>query len=483
MVTVPLLLDPLDHPPAHERGRLDTFRLRELARLCQRSLRHPEAVDRGGSGRLPSAICLSLAHDQDDGGTRRSSLMDRPTLTGFEQADGVEDWRGLDGGASAWFDAPSFAAGAALVDRVAGLVDGGGLPDVDLRAGGLRVRVTGADVALARGISAAAKDLGLAANPAALQTVRLGIDVTDLSSVVPFWRTTLGYEPVGDDGLGDPSRRDPAISFHHLDEPRPLRDRFHVDISRTPDAVAAAKAAIGREAYGPYQLRLADADGNEIDLVPGDALPGGPETADWRVLFGAMTFYPVASAVRAAEIASAVAGLADDAGLPLLVDLRSDGVTIDSGKDQWEDGERPAGGRFADLAGRIQTAARDLGHAADPTRLRFVQLGIDAVDVPAVRAFWTTVLGYRHDPRPDLTDSYDPRRLNPVVFFQPMDAAEENRRRQRNRIHLDLVVPSDQVQVRIDAAVGAGGRITTDTSGRHTLTDPEGNELSLRTGP
>ena len=43
--------------------------------------------------------------------------------------------------------------------------------------------------------------------------------------------------------------------------------------------------------------------------------------------------------------------------------------------------------------------AHDLGLVADRTRPRFVQLGIDAVDVPAVRAFWTAVLGYEHDPR------------------------------------------------------------------------------------
>jgi catechol 2,3-dioxygenase-like lactoylglutathione lyase family enzyme/predicted enzyme related to lactoylglutathione lyase len=401
------------------------------------------------------------------------------TNSEFEQAEGTGDWRALDAGASAWFDAPSLTAGAALVRRIAELAEGTGLPDVDLRPGGVRVRVGARDVARARAISAAAQELGLAADPAALQAVHLAIDVTDRPAVLSFWRTTLAYEPVGDHGLRDPLRRDPAISFHRQDQPRPLRNRIHVDVGRTPDAVRAARAAVGREAYGPYQLTLADPDGNEIDLVPGDDLPGGPQTADWRTLFGAMAFYPVASPVRASELACAVAGLADEAGLPLLVDLRSAGVTIDSGKDQWEDSGHPAGNQFADLAGRIQTAARDLGLAADTSRLRFVQLGIDAVDVPAVRAFWTAVLGYRHDPRTFLTDIYDPRRLNPVLFVQDMDASEEDRRRQRNRIHLDLFVPSDQVQVRIDAAAAAGGRVLRTTPGRHTIADPEGNELTI----
>jgi hypothetical protein len=76
-----------------------------------------------------------------------------------------------------------------------------------------------------------------------------------------------------------------------------------------------------------------------------------------------------------------------------------------------------------------------------------------------------------------LTDIYDPRRLSPVLFFQPMDASDPQRRQHRNRLHLELFVPPDQAQARIDAAVAAGGRIV----GRHTLVDPEGNEVDLVT--
>ncbi|GAA0910386.1 hypothetical protein GCM10009557_84820 [Virgisporangium ochraceum] len=330
-----------------------------------------------------------------------------------------------------------------------------------------------------RADSAAARDLGLAADPAVLQTVRLVIETADGPLLLPFWRTVLAYEPVGADGLRDPSRRDPGLSFRPSPH-RPLRDRIHVDVVRAPDAVEAARAAVEQKPFGPYGVALADADGNEVDVVPGDRLSPRPETADWQVLFAAMAFYPVDRPARAADLASAVAGLADDAGLPLMVDLRPDGVTIDGGKDQWEDGEGSATPRFVDLAGRIQTAARDLGLSADPTRPRFVQLGLDAVDLPAVRAFWAAVLGYSEDQRPFLTDIYDPRRLNPVLFFQPMDASDAERRRQRNRVHLALFVADDQAQTRVDAAVAAGGRVLAgSTAERPTLVGPEGNEVAL----
>ena len=397
--------------------------------------------------------------------------------TEFQHAGGVEDWRVLGSGASTWFDAPSQTAGATLVSRIADLAPG--LPDLDLRAGGVRVRIGACpdlDVELARSISATAQDLGLAADPAALQTLRFAIDAADRPAVMSFWRTAFAYEPADDNSLADALRRDPPISFHRLDQPRPLRNRIHFDVSRSPEAVDAVKTALGTEAYGAWQLTLADTEGNEVDLVPGGELSEGPETADWQVVFGAMTFYPTSSPAQAAALATAVAGLADDAGVPLLVDLRPDGVTIDSGKDLWEE-DVP---RFTALAGQVQAAAHELALAADPSRLRFVQFGIDALDVPAVRDFWTTLLGYQHDPRPNVSDIYDPRRLNPVIIFQQMDAADQERLRQRNRIHFDLVVPDDQAQARIDAAVAAGGRILAEPAqARCTLADPEGNEVDI----
>ena len=79
--------------------------------------------------------------------------------------------------------------------------------------------------------------------------------------------------------------------------------------------------------------------------------------------------------------------------MALLIDIRADGVMIDTGKDRWEDE------RFPDLARQVQAEARGLGLTADPSRTRFFQVCIDAVDVPRVREFWRVVLGYENDPR------------------------------------------------------------------------------------
>ncbi|MFC7483680.1 hypothetical protein ACFQX7_31775 [Luedemannella flava] len=170
-----------------------------------------------------------------------------------------------------------------------------------------------------------------------------------------------------------------------------MRNRIHLDVVRP--AAAVEQAGPG-EASGPYGVRHADPDGNEVDLVPGAALGETTGTADWQAVFSAMACYRVASPTQQRDLAAAAATLADDAGFPLLIDLRPGLVIIDSGKDRWEADAHGLGLDFTDLAADLQSAARELGATADPGLPRFVQLFLDAADVAAVRAFWVAALGY-----------------------------------------------------------------------------------------
>lgn len=410
------------------------------------------------------------------------------TAQQFEQADGTADWRVLNAGADAWFATRSYAQGAALVRRVAEVAEAAGHhPDVDLRAAGVHFRLlshdvgrlTERDVSLAAGISAAASELGLLADPTAVQRMQIVIDAVDAAAVVPFWRAALRYEHPGDALLVDPQARHPRIWFQPMDEARALRNRIHLDAGApwefVEDATAALLAAGGRVTFEcPWWRTLADAEGNEVDVFPLSARHGlfdDPATADWRLMLTSAVHYATGSFVRGVELLEAVAGLADEAGLPLLIDLRYAAVTIDGGKDQH------ATHGFIDLARAVQSAARSLGLEAAPDGVRDLQVGIDALDVESVKAFWRAALGYVDDPRPDLHDLYDPRRLSPPVFLQQMDEPRE----QRNRIHIDLFVPADQAEARIAAAVAAGGRLVDDPSAPEwwTLADPEGNELDI----
>ncbi len=381
------------------------------------------------------------------------------------------DWRTVDGVATAWFDAPSLTEGAALAGRIVQLS-----PDivVDLRATGVRVRLDSDEHAGA--VSAAARELGLAANPAALQHLSVVLESADPSAVQSFWHRALDYAPGADGGLADPLRRDPALRIRPSSEPRPLRNRIHLDVVRP--ALAVEEASLG-EASGPFGVRHIDPDGNEVDLVPGDALSEKAGTADWQAVFGAMACYRITSPTQQGELAAAAAELAVDAGFPLLIDLRPGLVIIDTGKDLWEAETHGLELDFTDLAEKVQTAARELGAIADPGLPRLVQLVIDAADVDAVRAFWVAALGYTLDGRGWVLDIDDPRRLNPVLMFQGIDTSETERRRQRNRIHVELAVPSDLARARLATIVAAGGRLLDESAGRWRVADPEGNELVI----
>src|SRR5204863_6708614 len=98
------------------------------------------------------------------GSPRSDRWCARQRYDGRAMTETGTDWRVVDGAATAWFDAPSLIEGAALAGRI---VELSAEIVVDLRATGMRVRLDSDEHAEA--VSAAARDLGLAANPAVLQ--------------------------------------------------------------------------------------------------------------------------------------------------------------------------------------------------------------------------------------------------------------------------------------------------------------------------
>jgi 4a-hydroxytetrahydrobiopterin dehydratase len=112
----------------------------------------------------------------------------------FHDAAGVEDWRVLYDGAHAHFRTGSFAVGVALVDAI-GKVAADRHPDVDLRSEGVSVGLTTRevdglterDVEVARQISAVARELGVAADPGAVQVVEVAVRALVIADVQPFW--------------------------------------------------------------------------------------------------------------------------------------------------------------------------------------------------------------------------------------------------------------------------------------------------------
>ena len=157
-------------------------------------------------------------------------------------------------------------------------------PDVDLRPDGVTVRLTTTtpdhffglserDVELARQISAAARELGVPADPTAVQSVQVTIDALVHPQVMPFWRAVLGYREVGDEDLLDPRSAGPPVWFQQMDAPRSQRNRIHIDVwvphDQAEARIAAAIAAGGHlvsDEFAPAWWTLADAEGNEADV-------------------------------------------------------------------------------------------------------------------------------------------------------------------------------------------------------------------------
>jgi 4a-hydroxytetrahydrobiopterin dehydratase len=208
----------------------------------------------------------------------------RITPRQFHEADGVEDWRIVGEGACTYFRTGSLAAGARLVHAISELT---GIDDrhpaVDVRPEGVTVRMftfvsapeglSTRDVELARQISAAARELGVAADPSAVQNLVVSVDALVIPDVLPFWRAVLGYEPRADtpeEELTDPHLRGPVVYFNQMDAPRPQRNRLHLDVwvphDQAEPRVTAAIAAGGRlvtDEHAPAWWVLADAEGNE----------------------------------------------------------------------------------------------------------------------------------------------------------------------------------------------------------------------------
>lgn len=201
----------------------------------------------------------------------------------FSAEEGLGDWRVLWWQAFGLFRTGDFATGLRLVNEIGRLAEEADHhPDLNFRYGVLEVRLathdtmslTTADVALCRAISAAAAELGVAADPSAIRTWEFALDALDVDAVRRFWAAVLGYRLVGETDIADPIGLYPPVYVQQMEQAREGRNRIHIDLGVPHDVaearVAAAVEAGGRvvnDTFAPAWWTLADPEGNEVDVA------------------------------------------------------------------------------------------------------------------------------------------------------------------------------------------------------------------------
>ena len=194
-----------------------------------------------------------------------------------------------------------------------------------------------------------------------------------------------------------------------------------------------------------------------------------PGVEHWRVTsWGPQACFAATSLGHAAQLVPAIVSAAEEFDVQPDVDLRPEAVVVRihyRGAD-----EIPAGAPA--LAAAISQAAAELGLTSAPELISTVDISVAQHSDADSRPFWNAALNYRDywD-----TDSIDPLRRGPQLSFQPID------RSSRGRTHIDVSVPADLAQARVDAALAAGGRLVDDSQAPAwwTLASPDNHGIDI----
>ena len=218
-------------------------------------------------------------------------------LTGAQIAEArLTDWRKLAQGLHARYVVDDFGTGARFVAAVGEAGDAiGHHPRVSIGDGYVDLRlisddaiyrdaegkehvvewVTQRDIDLARRITQIAADHRIAADPASVSHIELGLDTAHSATIAPVWAALLTGN-ADSQGRGSPSDevrdatgRVPNLWFGDANEGETPRQRFHVEVYVAPEVaeqrIAAALAAGGTvvdESNAPALTVIADQDGN-----------------------------------------------------------------------------------------------------------------------------------------------------------------------------------------------------------------------------
>ncbi len=175
-----------------------------------------------------------------------------------------------------------------------------------------------------------------------------------------------------------------------------------------------------------------------------------------------------------AALVTEIAKAADEANHHPDVDLRYPHLTVTL-KSHDVEAITP---RDVRLAQRISELAASAGVSASTEAPDVVEWALDTPDHGAIKPFWKAILGYEQGDAHD-DELHDAADRTPNVWFQKSDAGAPD----RQRWHLDVSVPDDVAQARIQAALDAGGTLVSDAEAPAfwVLADSDGNQACICT--
>lgn len=198
---------------------------------------------------------------------------------GFLAAEGVDDWVVVHGGAIAVFRVRSLREAARLAEamtEVPEIADAGVLLTIADTRVSVRLsrdlwNLESQHIALARAVSAVAREHGAVPDRAAVQEVQVAIAAKGDAIGVGFWRAVLGYAPMAEDNAVDPLGHGSTVWMQEIDPAKPLRHAMHIDVSVARehvkarlDAAVAAGGHIVDASHAPSHWTLSDRAGNRV---------------------------------------------------------------------------------------------------------------------------------------------------------------------------------------------------------------------------
>ena len=192
-----------------------------------------------------------------------------------------------------------------------------------------------------------------------------------------------------------------------------------------------------------------EAQGSDVGGLTAARFHTHPGVRDWRVTStGPQAVFRAVSFAHAAQLVAAIVAAADRLGVEPDVDLRPEAVII---RVPYRNADSiPASA--PEFAAVVSAEAASLGLRADVSRIQTVDIAVAQHPDADTRLFWTAALGY--EVLGDV-DAVDPLRRGPQLSFQAIEGLSPG----RGRTHIDVSVPADEAEARVERALAAGGRL------------------------